>query len=52
MAMDEISGLGMTSAFCPTFLFQPNVYLHYFFLAVPLRCIKIRLYIVNVSQES
>ena len=27
--MDEFSGLGMTSAFCPTFLFQPNVYIHY-----------------------
>ena len=35
IAIDEFSGLGMTSAFCPTFFFLPNVYLHYVFLAVP-----------------
>ena len=45
--------LGMTSAFCPTFLFQPYVYLHYVLLSRFPQMYKIlAIYSVNGSQET
>ena len=54
--MDECSGLDMTSAFCPIFLFQHYVYLHVYTTFLFSRfheMYKISgIYSVNGSQES
>ena len=52
--MDEFSGLGITSALCPTFFFQPYAYLHcVFVLSFPSDIYNFGyIYSVNDSQET
>ena len=51
--MDEFSGLGIVSAFCPTFLFTSLMRSHTLrLLAVPMGCIKLLLYIASTVVKN